>query len=102
MPERWSVRSEHPTSLFLRPRGWKAGAPPWAELAVGAKLKRWEPAAVPSQARPALSASWPLFGALGLCPSRGIPHVSTRLRWSLAGLALASWGQDQAGGIGVG
>ena len=27
MPERWSVRSEHPTSLFLRPQGWKAGAP---------------------------------------------------------------------------
>lgn len=26
MPERWSVRGGHPTSLFLKPQGWKAGA----------------------------------------------------------------------------
>lgn len=75
--------------------------PPWAVLAVEAELKHRELAA---QARPVLSASWSLFGVLDSCRqlSEGIPHVSTRLRWNLAGLALASQSQNQAGGIRVG
>lgn len=75
--------------------------PPWAALAVEAELKNQEPAA---QARPVLIASWPLFGVLDSYwqLSEGIPHVSTRLRWNLAGLTLASQSQDQAGGIRVG
>lgn len=73
--------------------------PPWAALAVEAELKHQELAA---QARPVLIASWPLFGALDSYwqLSEGIPHVSTRLRWNLAGLALASIAKTRQGELG--